>query len=470
VAIDTACSSSLVAIHNACQALLQNEVTMALAGGVFIHCTPKFYKDFHQAGMLSPTGRCHTFDDRADGFVPGEGVGVVVLKRFDQAVEDGDNIIGVVCGSATNQDGRTNGITAPSGKSQQSLYQQVYQKFAINPREIQMVEAHGTGTKLGDPIEYQSLSKAFREYTSENQYCAIGSIKTNIGHTTAAAGIAGLFKSLLSLQHRQIPPSLHYQNGNSNISFDDSPFYVNTSLQQWDYSVNCTRKAAVNSFGFSGTNAHIVVEEAPNIPKTQVTKPAYLVMLSAKSSLALSWQAKRLMAYCQKYPNIDMASVSYTLMTGRKYFSHRLTCIVKDCQDLLEQLMRWLENHAYSNVRISFTEKSNENSGKNLQLSSNNTDQQYLENLQLAADLFHQGEKFDCSKIFGEQVPHKVSLPSYPFQKKSYWIERQAIKKDDVQDPLDKLYQQVIDLLSKGKITPTTAEQMLKGISANEKD
>ncbi len=197
-------------MHVACQGLWTGEIEMALAGGVSIRCTPELYKAEHQAGMLSPSGQCYTFDDRANGFVPGEGVGVVLLKRLEDALANGDHIYGVIRGgSGINQDGTTNGITAPSLRSQVQLEQNIYKQFGINPKDIQMVEAHGTGTKLGDPIEYQALTQAFKHYTDKKSYCAIGSIKTNIGHTQMAAGIAGVIKVLLALKHRKIPP-LHY--------------------------------------------------------------------------------------------------------------------------------------------------------------------------------------------------------------------------------------------------------------------
>ncbi len=224
IAVDTACSSSLVAMHLACQGLWTGEIEMALAGGVSIQCTPELYQAEHQAGMLSPTGQCYTFDDRANGFIPGEGVGVVVLKRLEDALADGDHIYGVVRGSGINQDGTTNGITAPSLRSQVRLERAVYDQFGINPEEIQMIEAHGTGTKLGDPIEYQALTQAFQHYTDEKSYCAIGSIKTNIGHAQMAAGIAGVIKILLALKHRKIPPSLHFEQGIAIFNLRIVPF------------------------------------------------------------------------------------------------------------------------------------------------------------------------------------------------------------------------------------------------------
>ena len=233
IAVDTACSSSAVAIHLACQALRTGEIDMALAGGVYIQSTPELYISGSRAGMLSLTGRCFTFDQRADGFVPGEGVGVLVLKRLRDALADGDHICGVIRGSGINQDGTTNGITAPSAKSQERLLREVYDRFNINPEHIQMVEAHGTGTILGDPIEVEALTRAFRHYTDQEAYCALGTVKTNIGHTSMTAGVAGVLKILLAMKHQQIPPALHYDSPNVRIAFEHSPFYVNTQPRPW---------------------------------------------------------------------------------------------------------------------------------------------------------------------------------------------------------------------------------------------
>ena len=288
VAVDTACSSSLVAVHLACRALLAGEMDMALAGGVSIQTTPASFLTPNKGGMLSHTGRCYTFDERADGFVLGEGVGVVVLKRLADAVAARDNIYGVIRGSALNQDGKTNGITAPSARSQERLAREVFQTFNIHPARIGMVEAHGTGTKLGDPIEFEALTRAFRQDTERTQYCAIGSIKTNLGHTIAAAGVAGLIKVLLSLRHKQIPASLHFRQSNPNPRIQDSPFYVNTSLRDWAAERDAdarpySRLAVLSSFGFSGTNAHMAIEEAPVIERAHGHRPWYLIVLSARS-------------------------------------------------------------------------------------------------------------------------------------------------------------------------------------------
>jgi acyl transferase domain-containing protein len=211
VPVDTACSSSLVAMHMACQALREFEIDMAIVGGVSLYLSPESYIGMCGAGMLSPDGRCFSFDNRANGFVPGEGVGAVILKRLPDAIRDRDQILAKIIGSGINQDGKTNGITAPSVSSQIDLERKIYQRYAINPKTITYIEAHGTGTSLGDPIEMEALKESFRQYTDRKNYCAIGSVKSNIGHTSAAAGVAGLHKVLLALAHHKIPPTINFE-------------------------------------------------------------------------------------------------------------------------------------------------------------------------------------------------------------------------------------------------------------------
>ncbi|MBB5862399.1 beta-ketoacyl synthase N-terminal-like domain-containing protein, partial [Xanthomonas arboricola] len=351
IAVDTACSSALVAVHLACQALWNGELDLAIAGGVAIGCAPATYGGPGAAGMLSAGGRCYTFDDRADGFVPGEGVGAVLLRRLEDALRDGDVIHGVIRGSGINQDGATNGITAPSARSQERLHSQVYDTFGIDPDGIDMVEAHGTATRLGDPIEVGALTRAFRRHTARRGYCAIGSIKTNLGHALAASGIAGLFKVLLSMRHRQMPPSLHFRVCNPRIDLDDSPFFVNTSLRDWPARTDAAgasrpRRAAVSAFGMSGTNAHLVIEEAPVRARAAVTRPAHLVVLSARSAAQLRTQAQRLAAWLAEDRGHALADVSHTLLTGRRHFAHRLACVSEDIDGLGRQLAGWLAGEA----------------------------------------------------------------------------------------------------------------------------
>ncbi|AUM64933.1 polyketide synthase [Brevibacillus laterosporus] len=431
IAVDTACSSSLVAIHLACQSLWTKEIEMALAGGVFLQSTPAFYLESNRAGMLSPAGRCHTFDERADGFVPGEGAGVIILKRLSDAIADRDHIYGVIRGSGVNQDGSTNGITAPSAKSQERLEREVYDTFNIQPRHIQMIEAHGTGTKLGDPIEFQALTRAFTKYTDEKNYCAIGSIKSNLGHLAFAAGVTGIIKILLSLQHKQIPPTLHFQKGNPNIEFEDSPFYVNTALTEWTAEPNKKRCAAISSFGFSGTNAHMVIEEAPRRQLTSSPKSGYLLTLSARTQDQLKQQVEQIIQYCEKAEQIHYGDMSYTLLLGRKHFNHRLAFVVHERNELVQVLKRWLEKGKAPDVYTSIVNKNEQREQIALKRYGNEclrningdmTANEYMEQLSILASLYTQGYELDFEHLFEEDHFARIPLPTYPFAKEFYWV------------------------------------------------
>ncbi|MEK3951688.1 SDR family NAD(P)-dependent oxidoreductase [Paenibacillus sp. FSL H7-0703] len=437
IAVDTACSSSLVAVHLACQSLWTGETDMALAGGVYIHTTPRCYLYGDRAGMLSRSGRCYTFDDRADGMVPGEALGAIVLKRLHEAVADGDHIYGVILGSAINQDGTTNGLTAPSQKSQERLEQNVYDTFHIHPEQIQMMEAHGTGTKLGDPIEYQALTRTFRKYTDKKEYCAIGSIKTNIGHTQIAAGITGMIKLLLSLKNKQIPPTLHFRSGNSNIQFADSPFYVNTYLQDWEVEPGVRRCAAVSSFGASGTNAHMVIEEAPQTERRHSEKPGYFIPLSARTSKQLRQQVEQLLAYCEQEPMADCGNMSYTLLLGRKHCNHRLACVARNQGELVMSLKKWLEKGSASQVYHSELHEKDQRIQTSLKRygdeciynCQNASDtREYLELLTTIADLYVQGYSLDFECLFSNEQYSRIPLPTYPFAKEQYWAPRSEDK------------------------------------------
>ncbi|MCG8336745.1 MAG: methyltransferase, partial [Proteobacteria bacterium] len=431
IAVDTACSSSLVAMHLACQSLRFNEIDLALAGGVFIQSTPSFYNYANRAGMLSATGRCRTFDNRADGFVPGEGVGVVVLKRLSEAIDDHDHIYGVIKGSGVNQDGSTNGLTAPSSISQEQLETDVYRKFAINPKNIQLVEAHGTGTMLGDPIEYGALTRSFQSYTDKNQFCAIGSIKTNLGHTVTAAGIAGVLKVLLALKHKKIPPSLHFENGNPNINFENSPFYVNTKLKDWSIDSNCNRTAAISSFGFSGTNAHVVIEEAPPAKTERVDKPYYLIVVSGRSLEQLQFLVSQLIRFCRKKPQTHCGDISKTLLSGRKHFNHRIAVVVSNIEELTASLSEWNKNNQSRSVSYSVVNEQNRHQqsllnqyGNECIADCNKTDhpQEYFKYISVLADLFLNGYQLEFNGLFANSNYFNIPLPTYPFAKEHHWV------------------------------------------------
>ncbi|MET0322123.1 MAG: polyketide synthase, partial [Duganella sp.] len=349
MAIDTACSSSLVAMASACDSLASGACDMALAGGVCVLAGPDMHIMTSKAGMLSPDGRCHTFDQRANGFVPGEGVAAVMLKRLDDAIRDGDRIDGVIGGWGVNQDGKTNGMTAPNPQSQARLQQDIYRKFGIDPGTIVLVETHGTGTRLGDPIEVEGLKEAFGAFTERAGYCALGSVKSNIGHTLAAAGIAGAVKLLLALKHQAMPPTLHVEQVNPHIELEGSPFFINRTVRPWLPEQGKTRRAAVSSFGFSGTNAHLVIEEfqlaePASASASAPTAPAagpHAVVLSARSTERLAVVARRLLDFIDLpgHDTIELADLAYTLQVGREAMAARLALEAHTLPELRSALM-----------------------------------------------------------------------------------------------------------------------------------
>ncbi|UTH76435.1 SDR family NAD(P)-dependent oxidoreductase [Chromobacterium sp. IIBBL 290-4] len=414
IAVDTACSSSLVAIHMACQSLRSGEASISLAGGVFVQSTPDFYLKANRAGMLSKTGHCHTFDSRADGFVPGEGVGVVVMKRLADAIADRDHIYGVIRASGINQDGASNGITAPSALSQQRLEQSVYDRFAIDPASIQMVEAHGTGTRLGDPIEFAALSAAFNHYTDKRGYCALGSVKTNLGHAATAAGMAGVFKILLALRHRMIPPSLHFSEANPTIDFAASPFYLNTSLRDWQTAPGEKRRAAISSFGFSGTNAHLVVEEASNSQRAPSSTQACLIALSGHSAAALYSQAELLLDFCRATPAQPLLDLSFSTLTGRKHFEYRLALLASSIDELSAALETWLRTGHAAHCWSSADARA---------ISSRQEERAECAQWTQMAERYCQGQQIDFSRMFDGLECRRLPLPGYPFARDRYWVE-----------------------------------------------
>ncbi|MEO0969116.1 MAG: beta-ketoacyl synthase N-terminal-like domain-containing protein, partial [Cyanobacteria bacterium J06639_18] len=344
-AVDTACSSSLVAVHQACQSLRQGECKLALAGGVNLILTPQLSVTFSQAGMIAADGRCKTFDADANGYVRGEGCGVVVLKRLSDAKRDGDNILAVIKGSAVNQDGRSNGLTAPNSHAQKAVIHKALENANLTAADINYVEAHGTGTFLGDPIELNSLKEVLMEGREPGQPCTIGSVKTNIGHLEAAAGIAGLIKVVLSLQEEQIPPHLHLKQINPHISLAETPLSITTQLQPWLRGER-QRLAGVSSFGFGGTNAHIILGEAPLQVKSNGSqeRDRHILTLSAKTDKALQELAQSYETYVGQNPEIPLGDICFTANIGRADFNHRLVAIAKSNVELQTLLGAFVDN------------------------------------------------------------------------------------------------------------------------------
>ena len=339
VTVQTACSTSLVAVHMACRALLNHDCDMAMAGGITIATPQKIGDIFQEGGIISRDGRCRPFDARAQGTVKGAGGGIVVIKRLEDALRDGDHIRAVIKGSAINNDGGNKvGYTAPSITGQRNVIQEALLESGVLPETITYLEAHGTATALGDPIEVSALTQAYRGAgTEKTGFCAIGSVKSNIGHADAAAGIAGLIKTVLALEHKLIPPTLHFERPNPKIDFDHSPFYVNTKLNEWNTG-NVPRRAGVSSFGIGGTNAHVIVEEAPSNDSISACRPWQLVLLSAKTATALETAADNLGGYLQKHDSVSLADVAHTLQVGRAPFARRCFVVEKTVADTAEAL------------------------------------------------------------------------------------------------------------------------------------
>jgi phthiocerol/phenolphthiocerol synthesis type-I polyketide synthase E len=336
VSVQTACSTSLVAVHMACQSLLAEESDVALAGAVSITLPMVQGYLYQEGGILSPDGRSRTFDARAAGTVFGCGLGIVVLKRLEDALIDGDTVHAVIKGTAVNNDGATKaGFTAPSVSGQAEVIAEALGNAGLSADEIGFVEAHGTATALGDPVEIAALTKAFRRSTERRGFCAIGSVKTNFGHLEVASGIAGLIKAVLAVENAEIPPSLHFETPNPQIDFASSPFYVATALSPWPEG---TRRAGVSSFGFGGTNAHVVLEEAPAPAPAAPAAPWQLLTLSARSAAALDAATARLADHLAAHPGAgiaELADAAYTLQLGRRAFEHRRAVACESAADAL---------------------------------------------------------------------------------------------------------------------------------------
>lgn len=339
VNVNTLCSSSLVAVHYACQNLLNYGCDLALAGGVSFQVSRNESFFYQEGGIGSSDGHCRAYDAKANGTVSGSGLGIVVLKRLEEAIADGDHIYAVIRGTGINNDGSSkNSYTAPNVDGQAECIAEAIAMSGINPETISYIDGHGTGTDLGDPIEIAALTKAFRAYTQKKQFCAIGSVKTNIGHLVNAGGLASLIKTVLAMNHKMIPPSLNFTEPNPKIDFINSPFYVNTKLSKWE-SNGSPRRAGVSSFGIGGTNTHVILEEAPEPQASAISKRPYqLICFSAKTATALEKITANLLDFADHNPQLNLADMAFTLHLGRRNFNYRRCLICRDLKDLKEQL------------------------------------------------------------------------------------------------------------------------------------
>ncbi|AFX99665.1 ptzC [Candidatus Endolissoclinum faulkneri L2] len=418
--IDTGCSSSLVALSLARDSLLADQCDLAIVAGVGCNLLSEDILAYlSDAGMASPNGVCYAFDDRANGFVPGEGVGVLILKRLADAENDNDRIRALILGAGINQDGRTSGITAPSASSQTALVRRVWKEANVSAESITLVEAHGTGTRLGDPIEVAALNDAFAAETSKRHFCAIGSVKTNIGHAMAAAGLAGLIKTVLALENRAIPGSLFFEKANRHIDFDSSPLVVARKTMPWsiDGIIGGRRRAGVSSFGFSGTNAHVVLEEAPEMVINDDNIPGpWIFVISAKTNEALNKIALALASHIEQ-TNDRLGDIAYTLALRREHFRCRRVVIAAK-RDELTKALRLVTDKVYSNEIPNFS--------TSIPKILRDAEIDYLA-----------GNIVDFTLCFPGNSWRLVSLPGYPFARERYWqpIRREAVQASSVVDP-----------------------------------
>ncbi len=427
--IDTACSSSLVAVHLACQSIIRGEVKMALAGGAGVMTTPKWFIITSKTGLVSREGKCKAFDDEADGYVPGEAVGVVVLKSLSKALQEGDHIYGVVKGSGINHAGKL----AHSPVSQTTLQLEVFEMAGIHPESISYVEAHGTGTRLGDALEIDALAASFRKYTPKKQFCPIGSVKTNIGHSGQPSGIASFIKVLLAMQNQKIPPSLNYARSNRLSNVEESPFYVNYQLKAWPASANDPRRAAVNSFGHSGTNAFVLIEEAPLSAHAVALRPHYLVNISGKTEEATRQRMADLDVWLRDHGDANLLpALCYTLSAGRSHFRSRASLIIRNLDDLRQKMHSVLQSgnaeDYYYNPRAHLNSDTETppailrsllrliGNGKRLDESS------YKNALIGVAKFYVRGFDIDWEALYPNEDCHRLSLPPYPFARERHWI------------------------------------------------
>jgi len=432
LSLDTACSSSLVALHLACESMRSGESEMAVVGGVSVFLTPQLYLLAGNAGMLSADGQCKTFDNSADGFVPAEGIGAVILKPISKALKDKDRIYAVIKGSGINQDGRSNGITAPCAVSQTLLEQEVYDKYEIDPENISYIEAHGTGTKLGDPIEVTALTDAFNKYTGKENYCALGSVKANIGHTQLAAGVASVIKAVLMLQNKKLPPLVNFKELNTHIDLKRTPFYINTELKEWEVREG-KRQAAISSFGFSGTNAHVVLEECDHTTERyeESSRRFYPICISAKSKTALINGLKELNDWINKNrQKLTAERISYSLLKYKSHYNIRMAFIVSDIEELIDRLKEFTENTGLIEITdVKAEYKANGREYEAVQkkikkaigeLISENYDKE-KENSGYLAEAYKAGFLFKADELYKGKEYIRMSMPKYRYDLEKFW-------------------------------------------------
>lgn len=444
--IDTACSSGAVAIHEACRAIRNRECDFAVAGGIQVN-TQLTVKGQQTAMEMveSADSKVRTFDRKADGTVWGEGVGVLLLKPLSKAIDDRDHIYAVIKGSAINNDGASNGITAPNAQAQEEVIVQAWRNAQVNPETISYIEAHGTGTVLGDPIEIKGLSNAFGRFTNRKQFCGIGSVKTNIGHLVGASGLASVIKVIMSLKNGVIPGNINFSEPNPYISFEDTPFYVNDRRQIWENEA-FPKRAGVSSFGFSGTNCHIVLEEAPRInqPDKGEGTEVNIFTISAKSDNALINYVHKYAEYMESESSWDIKDMCYTSQVGRGHYEWRIALLIRDMEDLKGKIS-CIDKNGFERAKVPWLYFGRHHviAGGKTKRAVHDISEEQKNSLSIKADslilamlqkevkdkntamdlcsIYVNGAEVDWDSLYSGQLCKKVSLPGYPLERVRFW-------------------------------------------------
>ncbi|MGD2087048.1 MAG: beta-ketoacyl synthase N-terminal-like domain-containing protein [Candidatus Aminicenantes bacterium] len=469
IPLDNACASSLTAVYLACRALQNRECDQALAAGVNLLISPLHYIYSSRLQALSPTGHCRTFDKDADGYVPGEGVGVLMLKPFSRAVLDNDNIHAVIKGIGVNHVGRSNNPTAPRPELQTRLLVDTWTGSGINPASLSYIEAHGTGTILGDPIEFSAMEKAFGRFTDQKGFCAIGSAKAHLGHLEAAAGIASIIKTILSMKHKQIPVMPTFKQLNPYIHLENSPFFINRQLQEWTTPPGIPRRAGVNSFGITGNNVHVVLEEyiPQPVDKGEVrlnsSPAAFIFVLSAREQERLEEYARRLAAFLDQDPLPDtLENIVYTLQVGREAMEERLALVVSDKEELKNKLHRCCRGE----TRIPDVYRGRAGSGEVETIDPG----QDIDPDRLAQQ-WAAGAVVDWTQLYHNRHPRRVSLPTYPFAGERYWLPQQApvenppsVKTGENSRDKDNELLEILNQVRSGELDSSEADLILENL------
>lgn len=464
ITVDTSCSSSLVAVHLACQAIRNGDCEQALVGSSNLMLLPM--KSNVKLGIESSDGRTRSFDEDSDGTGSGEGVVAILLKPLQKALRDRDQIHAVIKGSAVNQDGKSIGLSAPNVRAQEEVLVKAWEEAGVNPETITYIEAHGTGTRLGDPIEIEGIQRAFGRYTNMQHFCAVSSVKSNIGHLDAAAGLAGMIKAVLALKNKKIPPTVHYQTPNRKLNLADSPIYINNALLPWETN-GIPRRCGVSAFGMSGTNCHVILEEAPLSHQEQTLSDSemyHIFTLSAKSESALK---QLIVSYTEwldspSCKSVALKDICYTQNTGRGHYSYRIALVVHSIEELQSMLNKLcgsdnmssiqLPNYFYKHhevismkrsvafnhqITLDSLEEMNRVANEVIRLSST-VSPKALQHLEKLCELYIQGAEIEWENLYMDQLTRKISVPSYPFDRVSCWLDapeetKESSKSENVQ-------------------------------------